>query len=447
MAVMASAHPPPVSHPEVTSPETTTPSRVALPSSLSGGHLRARSRSDLEQYRAEVLLELTENILPFSVRFVVDREHGGFHTHKGNDTTVQEGAPKALVQHSRMLWIFARAARSLGDHECADRAARAKEEMSAWFRDSEHGGYYWMVEYQGQPLYTDKFTYGQAFALYGLAEYHLASDDAGSVDDAIRLFHLIEGRCSDPEDGGYWEALRRDWTPAADLWVDDTTFPVAKSMNTHLHLLEAYTHLLRTWDSDELRDRLLGLTRILLDRIVQPNSHQMALYFDRTWRPLSDRVSYGHDIEASWLLVEAANVLGDGCLQAEVREVALQMAYAVLERGVDGDGGLWDEGDPTGAVRQSKTWWPQAEAMVGFLNAYQLSGNRCFLQASLAAWHFVRTHLVDKELGDWFWSVDRAGRPSNRGKAGPWKAAYHNGRACIEVMERIQGLLDQAVAA
>jgi mannobiose 2-epimerase len=396
----------------------------------------------LEQYRDEVLHELTDNILPFSLCFVVDREHGGFHTLPGNDTTAQQGAPKGLVQHSRMLWIFARATRILGDPEYARTAAKAHQELLDWFRDDAHGGYYWIVDYQGQSLYSDKFTYGQAFALYGLVESYLTSRDPATLDEAKRLFHLIEERCSDPDNGGYWEARRRDWSPAPDLWVDDTTLPVAKSMNTHLHLLEAYGHLLRAWDDARLRESLRVLVQIMLQRIVQPVGHQMALHFDRRWHPLSDRVSYGHDIEASWLLMEAATALGDQDLLTAAREAALLMADAVLARGVDSDGGLWDEGDPSGVARRHKTWWPQAEAMVGFLNCYQMSSESRFLQASLATWRFVQAHMVDREHGEWYWSVDQMGRPGDQGKAGPWKAAYHNGRACLEVWQRAEQLLE-----
>ncbi len=198
--------------------------------------------------------------------------------------------------------------------------------------------------------------------------------------------------------------------------------------------------MLRAWDDGELRASLQALVHTTLGRILNPDTHQFSLYFDREWRSLSDRVSYGHDIEGSWLLVEAAEVLGDPELSAQVREAALQMAYATLERGVDADGGLFHEGDPSGVIERGKVWWPQAEAMVGFLNAYQLNGDPRFLEASLASWRFVQEHLVDREHGEWFWIVDEAGRPHDREKAGPWKTPYHNGRACLEVMERVRKL-------
>jgi mannobiose 2-epimerase len=398
----------------------------------------------LGQFRAEVFQELTDNILPFSMRFVVDRERGGFYGHVANDRTVQKEAPKGLVQHSRMLWTFAHAVRIVGDPEYPLIALHARKALMNWFWDAEHGGLFWMVDHGGQPLQTDKLTFGQAFAIYGLAEYHLANGNARCLDRAINLYHLLERHSRDPEHGGYWEACHRDWTPAPDQHVDETDLPVVKGMNTHLHVLEAYTNLLRAWDDSDLRASLQALIHTMLRRILNPDTHQFSLYFDREWRPLSDRVSYGHDIEGSWLLVEAAEVLGDPDLLAQAREAALQMAYATLEQGVDADGGLFDEGNPSGVTKRSKIWWPQAEAMVGFLNAYQLNGDPRFLDASLASWHFAREYLVDKEYGEWFQTVDEAGRPHDREKASPWKTPYHNGRACMEVMGRIQKLTGKA---
>jgi mannobiose 2-epimerase len=398
----------------------------------------------LVQFRSEVFQELTGNILPFSMHFVADREHGGFYGQVANDRTVQKKAPKGLVQHSRILWTFAHAYRIVGDPEYLLSAFHARKALINWFWDREHGGFFWMVDYRGQPLQTDKFTYGQAFAIYGLAEYHLAYGNAQCLDRAIELCRLLERHSRDPEHGGYWEVCHRDWTPAPGQCVDETALPVAKGMNSHLHVLEAYTNLLRAWDDGDLRASLQALVHTMLRRILNPDTHQLALFFDREWRPLSDRVSYGHDIEGSWLLAEAAEVLGDPELITQIREAALQMAYATLERGVDADGGLFYEGDSSGVIERGKVWWPQAEAIVGFLNAYQLNGDPRFLDASLASWRFVQEQLVDEKHGEWFQAGDEAGRSHDREKAGPWKTPYHNGRACLEVMERIRKLTGSA---
>jgi len=394
----------------------------------------------LRHLRAEVFQELTENILPFSMHFVVDRERGGFYGRVANDRTVQREAPKGLVQHSRILWTFARAHRILGGPDYLPVISHARNALLKWFRDNGHDGFFWMVNYRGQPLQTDKFTYGQVFSIYGLAEDYLASGNTESLERAIGIYHLLEKHCRDSEQGGYWEARQRDWSAAPGRRVDETNLPVVKGMNTHLHLLEAYTNLLRAWDDRGMRASLESIVYIMLSRILNPDTCHLSLFFDQEWKSLSDSISYGHDIEASWLLVEAAEVLGDQGLLTQVRAAALQMAHATLEQGIDANGGVFDEGSPSGVTRRGKTWWPQAEAMVGFLNAYQLSGDPHFLDASLASWRFIKKYIVDKDHGDWFWGVDETGRPCDREKAGPWKTPYHNGRACLEVMQRIKKL-------
>jgi mannobiose 2-epimerase len=437
----------------------------------------------LQQLGADALRELTENILPFSMQLVLDRERGGFYGYVANDRTVRKDAPKGLVQHARMLWTFCRADRAPGNPDYRPAALHARDALMNWFWDPRHGGFVWMVDYRGRPIETHKWTYGQAFGIYALAECHLDIGDAGCLNRAIDVYRLLELHCHDPHHGGYSEVCRRDWAPAPGQHVDPTPLPVAKGMNSHLHVLEAYTSLLRAWpeadlraspaiprrdgaelraspaiprrdgaelraspaiprrDGAELRASLRGLIELTLRRIINPATGHFWLYFSQDWRPLSDLVSYGHDIEGSWLLVEAAEVLGDADLLAETRQAALQMAYATLEQGVDSDGGVFNEGDPAGPTDRGKVWWPQAEAVVGFLNAYQLSGDARFLDAALAAWRFIQERIVDKVNGDWLWGLDAAGRPLDREKAGPWKAAYHSGRACMEVMWRVEELV------
>jgi mannobiose 2-epimerase len=393
----------------------------------------------LTELCAQVLQELTGNILPFWMQVAADRERGGFFGHIANNGTVQKQAPKGLVQHSRMLWTFSRAARSLADSEYRRIAAHALEALDL-FWDDVHGGFFWMIDHRGQPLETDKLTYGQAFAIYALAESQMAGVGAHSLERAIKLYRLLEEHCRDSQHGGYWEARHADWTPAPGLCVDETPLPVAKGMNTHLHALEAYTGLLRAWNDSGLRISLQSLIEILLGHVLNRDTHHLQLFFDRDWLPLSDRVSYGHDIEASWLLVEAAEVLENPQLLGRTREAALRMAGATLGQGVDGDGGLFNEGDLSGPTDRTKYWWPQTEAIVGFLNAYQMSGDRRFVDASLASWHFAREQLVDRQHGEWFHSASEPDRAPDAVKGGPWKTPYHNARACLEVMRRVEEL-------
>jgi mannobiose 2-epimerase len=394
----------------------------------------------LQELRTAAQNELVTNVLPFSMNHVVDHENGGFYGYVANDITVRRDAPKALIQHTRMLWTFAHAQRILGDSAYAPIADYARRAVTGWFADTEQGGYFWIVDATGRPLQTDKLTYGQAFAIYALAEDHLAGGPADSLERAIQLYHLLESHCHDAQYGGYFEGCRHDWTAAPELSVDETNLPVVKSMNVHLHMMEAYSTLLQAWGNPGLRANLRALVEIMLGHIRNRRAHHLWLWFDREWHPLSDHISYGHDIEGSWLLLEAAEALGDRGLRTRARAAALGMAYATLGRAVDADGGLFSEGNPSGVTDRNKIWWPQAEAVIGFLNAYQLNGDPRLLEAALASWRFIQEHIVDREHGGWFWGVDEAGRTLDREKAGAWKAAYHSGRMCMEIMRRIEAI-------
>ena len=403
----------------------------------------------LSTYRAEVERELVDNILAFYINRTLDPINGGFYGLITNDLTVKDDAPKGLIQVTRILWAFAQAYRTFGNRTYRDIAQRADAYLLSNFWDDEFGGLFWMLDASGRPIETFKMVYGHAFGIYGLSEYALATGDPLSLAKAVELYRLLESHAVDQEHGGYWEACRSNWTPDPTLAVDTVKQPVLKSMNTHLHVMEAYTNLLRAWSDDSLRARLASLIRITIDKIVAPGGH-FVLHFDATWHRLNDHISYGHDIEGSWLLVEAAEGLGDPELLAKAEAVALKMAEATLSEGIDSDGGIVNEGDSTGIVDFDKDWWPQAEAMVGFLNAFQLTSDRRFLDQSLASWSFVKRTIIDRPKGgpnvarearDWFWGVTRDGKPRNQQRTGPWKGPYHNGRACMEVMGRVDGMI------
>lgn len=402
---------------------------------------QAELAAERERWRSELEQELKSNILGFWIRHAQDDKHGGFVGEIRDDMTIVADADKGLVLNARILWTFASAYRIYGESVYLEMADRAYEALER-FADPLHGGLFWMIDASGSPTQDKKQVYGQAFAIYALAEYYRATGADKALVRAEELYRLLEKHAYDPVRLGYVEALARDWTETADLSLSGKDLNERKSMNTHLHVLEAYTNLYRVWKPEGLRVKLAELIDVHLDKIVDKGTHHFRLFFDDEWVSKSGDVSYGHDIEGSWLLCEAADVLGDSLRTERVRREALEMARATLEQGVDQDGGVFNELHGDGRLDDSKDWWPQAEAMVGFLNACQLSGEQKYLDAAKASWAFIRGFIRDGEHGEWHWQVMRTGEPvPGHDKAGPWKCPYHNARACMEALERLERVL------
>jgi mannobiose 2-epimerase len=391
--------------------------------------------------RERVERELREDILPFWLKYVVDDEYGGFRGQIANDLRIDPLANKGLILNARILWTFAKAYRTYGYESYLGTARRAYEYLRRYFWDTEFGGMYWMVDHLGKAVETKKRIYGQAFTVYALAEYTAASGEEESRVRAIALQRMIENAAHDGANGGYFETYERDWKLSKKQQLSEADMDEKKSMNTHLHLLEAYANLLRGWNDEGLRERLRELLDIFLKRILDPETNHFRMFFDEEWRDRSNRFSFGHDIEGSWLICEAAEVLGDKKILEDAQRVAVKMAQAVYEQAVDADGGLVYEGTSEEIIDTDKHWWPQAEAAVGFLNAYELSGKEYFLKASERSWEFIEKYIVDHRHGEWYWKVSRDGTPSNdKYKVDMWKCPYHNSRMCFEVMERLDRL-------
>ncbi|HEY1470104.1 MAG TPA: AGE family epimerase/isomerase [Candidatus Acidoferrum sp.] len=391
--------------------------------------------------RERVERELRGDILPFWLKYAVDEEFGGFRGQITNDLKINPLAQKGLILNARILWTFAKAYRVYGYESYLGTARRAYEYLRRYFWDTEFGGVYWMVDHLGKPVETKKRIYGQAFTVYALAEYAAASGEEESRERAIALQRLIENAAHDGRNGGYFETYERDWKLAENQQLSEVDMDEKKSMNTHLHLLEAYANLLRVWNDEGVRERLRELLGIFLERIIDPKTHHFRMFFDEAWHDRSDRFSFGHDIEGSWLICEAAEVLGDKKLVEEVRKAAVKMAQTVYEEAVDADGGVVYEGTSEEIIDADKHWWPQAEAVVGFLNAYELSGKDYFLKASERSWEFIEKYIVDHKHGEWYWKVSREGTPSkHKHKVDMWKCPYHNSRMCFEAMERLDRL-------
>ena len=386
----------------------------------------------LQTLAEEVRTELTRDILPFWAERMQDG-NGGFHGRIDGEGRLVPDAPKGAILNARILWTFAAASRILCDPAWRTVADRAYAQIRDRFYDPVFGGIYWSLDAAGKPLDGKKQFYAIAFAVYGLAEYYRATGEEAALQLAQRLYRDIEAHSLDAEKGGYREATSRDWSPLSDMRLSEKDRNDAKTMNTHLHILEGYTALYRVWKDEGLKRSLTTLVQCFLDRIVRPDGH-LGLFFDEDWVSQTEQVSYGHDIECSWLLWETAELLGDPLLMERVRACSLRIADAAIE-GLREDGGMIYESDPaTGSMDEDRHWWVQAENVVGCLNQYRLRGDSAWLDRALACWSFIKEHLLCPD-GEWYWSVRADGSPNlEDDRAGFWKCPYHNGRMCLEIL-------------
>jgi len=388
---------------------------------------------------ARVRGELLDNILPFWRQRTLDERRGGFIGQISNDLHVQEDAPKGLILNARILWTFAAAYDYARDEQDRTLARRAYEYLTNHFLDREHGGYFWELDPDGTVLDDKKKIYGQAFCIYALAEYYRVFSEPAALAQVTDVFKLIETRACDHQHGGYLEVMSPDWRPCEDMRLSDKDMNVAKSMNNHLHILEAYTGLLRASPDATVADRLRDLIELFRRRVLNAEQTHLRHFFDEAWVPQSDSYTFGHDIEGSWLLCEAAEALKDARLEAEVHDLAIRMARAVLDEGLDPDGGLLYEGRDGQIINPNKEWWPQAEAVVGFFNAWQLTGDGAFREAAVQCWRFIEDRVVDREHGEWFWCIRPDGTPDHaQPKVSQWKCPYHNSRCCLEIIRRVK---------
>ena len=381
----------------------------------------------------EVRNELTEHIIPFW-NALRDDEKGGFYGYMGSDLKLEKNAPKGVILHSRILWFYSNCYLVLGDDKCLENARHCFEFMRKYCVDKENGGVYWMMNADGSVNDSMKHTYCQAFFIYALSSYYDASKDSNALKLALELFETVEKRCTD--DVAYLEAMSADWKLIPNDALSENGLMADKTMNTTLHLLEAYTELYRVSSDERVLNRLKFQINIFLDKIYYKPESRLLVFFDRELNVIGDIHSYGHDIEATWLLDRACEVIGDEALTAKVREMNEAVVKNIADIGYE-NGALNNERDKD-KINKIHVWWVQAEGVVGFLNAYGKYGDKRYQDIALALWEYIRSDIIDKRPGgEWYSQILEDGRPDPaKPTVDPWKCPYHNGRMCMEVLRR-----------
>lgn len=381
----------------------------------------------------------SRNIMNWWSERMVDELYGGFLGFIYPDGSVKDDADKGIILNTRILWGFSFAARFFKNPAYIMAAERAYHYLKDHFLDTSAGGLYWMLDYQGNLKNGKKQIYAQAFGIYAFSEYYLLTQDSEAKEIASGLFDLIETHSLDLQFGGYMEAFDQNWGELEDLrlGIHDENEP--KTMNTHLHILEAYTNLYRIEKTPRVGHALENLLKLFINKFLDQKSAHLHLFFDTDWTLKSNIVSYGHDIEASWLMWEAAEVLGKEKWLAKLKPLVQKMANVSLQEGLASDGPMINEYIPTGGVDTDRIWWVQAEAMVGFMNAFQIGGNSIFLDKLAEIWRYTQKELIDHTDGEWFWGkTEKGDLMPDREKAGPWKAPYHSIRALVECIARAE---------
>ena len=377
--------------------------------------------------------ELENNILPFWIDRMQDNVNGGFYGRIDGNNVLQPQSNKGIVLNARILWTFSAAYRILKRPEYLNMAKRAFEYINRFFIDTKNGGVYWELDYKGNPVNKKKQTYAQGFALYGFSEFYRATGEIKALELAKEFFYLLE-KCHDDTLGGYLEAYTQDWQPIADMRLSDKDANEKKTMNTHLHVLEPYTNLCRIWDSPELKTAQRRLINIFTDKILDRSNFHLNLFFDEHWNIKSPAISYGHDIEASWLLFEAAEILDDKDMLLQIKDLSLSIADAAGE-GLQDDGSLVYE-YKDGHIDLERHWWVQAEGIVGYMYAFKNSKKAAYLTYAKLLWKYTQANIVDRNEGEWIWSRLPDGTMNTKDdKAGFWKCPYHNSRMCLEMIE------------
>ena len=386
--------------------------------------------------KEEITKHLTDDIIPFW-KNLRDDEFGGYYGYLDYDLKLDKKAEKGCILNSRITWFFSNAYTLLKDQSLLEEADHGYEFLKEHCIDKEYGGIYWSMKYDGTPLDTTKHTYNQAFCIYALSSYYEASGKQEALELARKLYELIETRCMD--DNGYLEAFTRDFKPESNEKLSENGVLAEKTMNTLLHVLEAYTELYRVSHDEKVGDRLRWIMDTFADKVYNPKLKRQEVFFDKDYNSIIDLHSYGHDIETAWLMDRSLEVLGDAAYTEKLTPITKALTENIYNVAFDGHS-LSNECDK-GVVDTNRVWWVQAETIVGFLNGYEKDPSKTqYKEAAEAAWQFIKEHVIDKRQGsEWYWLVRQDGSPvEGKPIVEPWKCPYHNGRMCMEVIRRLK---------
>ena len=390
-----------------------------------------------ESITKELEIEL-QNILKYWSQNTLDETNGGVIGEIDCLENKNLQAEKGSVMYARILWTFSATYIQKPNPEYLSIAERAFDEIKTKFYNPEQKGIYWSINADGTPKDTKNQIYALAFVIYGLSEFYKITENKEALELAIILYKSIQQHSFDKKNKGYFEAYTSDWKEIEDMRLSEKDVNEKKTMNTHLHIVEAFANLYLVWKDEELRENIIGILETIDYYFIDKDSWHLKLFFDENWNEKKDVISYGHDIEAAWLLQWCAEVSEDENLIKNYKHYAVKIADITLE-GLDKDGGLWYEYDPQeNHLITEKHWWPQAELWIGFVNAYQLTNDQKYLDIFEKNWEFTQKYIIDHQNGEWFWGIDKEYQKIEKDKAGFWKCPYHNGRACIEVINRLK---------
>jgi mannobiose 2-epimerase len=384
--------------------------------------------------------ELTDNILNYWIKKCYDPERRMFVGYIDHYERADPEASLGVVLISRIVWTFSRAYTFFPTAIYRKIAEEAFRILTGLFMDRQNGGVYWEVLPSGVPVNRSKQSYGQAFAIFALAEYAFVFGNEQAGNMAFELANLLEDHARDKVHQGYYEAFSDNWENRAPDFITPAGKGVVKSMNTHLHILEAYTNLYRLMPENSIRENTSRIIDLFIRHIINPETHHFNMFFGDDWSVQTKTISFGHDIEGSWLLEEASRIISDR--QGELKPLLAGMAYATANEATDHKGGLYNEREE-GTWDRNFHWWPQAEAVVGFYNAFQMTGDSRFFILSRNAWNFIRKFQIDHVNGEWFWLVSPEYKTKPMPKVSPWKCPYHNGRMCMDMMTRLKKKRDE----